>query len=142
MKRAIITGITGQDGSYLAESLLAQGYMIHGLVRRVALDDPDHRMFRIRRLLSKVTLHSAFLESYASLFKVLQKIQPEGCYHLAAQSFVSTSFEDEFSTLNTNINGRHYMLSAVKGGLEADGRCRPPNRHGEDRPAAWRDPAG
>jgi GDPmannose 4,6-dehydratase len=121
MKTALITGITGQDGSYLAEWLLAKGYKVHGLVRRVALEDPDHRMVRIRHLLSQVDLHSASLESYASLFKVLQKIQPDECYHLAAQSFVGTSFEDEFSTLNTNINGTHYMLSAVK---EATPTCR------------------
>jgi GDPmannose 4,6-dehydratase len=121
MKTALITGITGQDGSYLAELLLAKGYKVHGLVRRVALEDPDHRMYRIRHLLSKVDLHSASLESYASLFKVVQKIRPEECYHLAAQSFVSTSFEDEFSTLNTNINGTHYMLSSVK---EAFPQCR------------------
>jgi GDPmannose 4,6-dehydratase len=114
MKKALITGITGQDGSYLAELLLSKGYKVFGAVRRVALEDPDHRMWRIRHLLEKVDLVSASLESYASVFKLLQKVQPDECYHLAAQSFVSYSFEDEFSTLNTNINGTHYVLSAVK----------------------------
>jgi GDPmannose 4,6-dehydratase len=121
LKSALITGITGQDGSYLAELLLDRGYQVHGLVRRVALEDPDHRMWRLRHLLGRIELHSASLESYASLFKVLQKLRPDECYHLAAQSFVSTSFEDEFSTLNTNINGTHFVLSAVK---EAAPQCR------------------
>jgi GDPmannose 4,6-dehydratase len=113
-KTALITGITGQDGSYLAELLLEKGYRVHGIVRRVAMEDPDHRMWRIRHLLGKLELHSASLESFASIFKVLTKVQPSECYHLAAQSFVSYSFEDEFSTLNTNINGTHYMLAALK----------------------------
>lgn len=114
MKKALITGLTGQDGSYLAELLLGKGYEVHGIVRRVALEDPEHRMWRIRHLLKDIHLHSASLESYPSLFGVIRQIRPEECYHLAAQSFVSYSFEDEFSTLNANINGTHYMLSAVK----------------------------
>ncbi|MEN9726372.1 MAG: hypothetical protein RL434_738 [Pseudomonadota bacterium] len=114
MKRALITGITGQDGSYLAELLLAKGYEVHGVVRRVALENTEHRMWRIRHLLARLHLHAASLESYPSLFQVITEIQPHECYHLAAQSFVSYSFEDEFSTLNTNINGTHYLLSALK----------------------------
>ena len=113
-KKALITGITGQDGSYLAEFLLARGYEVHGTVRRVALEDPEHRLGRLRHLLPRVILHSASLESYPSLFKVVEQVQPTECYHLAAQSFVSYSFEDEFSTVNTNINGTHFVLSALK----------------------------
>ena len=113
-KVALITGITGQDGSYLAELLLAKGYKVHGIVRRVALEDETHRLWRIRNILDDITLHSASLESYASLFKIVQKIKPDEVYHLAAQSYVTYSFEDEFSTLNTNINGTHYILSAVR----------------------------
>ena len=113
-KVALITGITGQDGSYLAELLLAKGYKVHGTIRRVALEDETHRLWRIRNILDDITLHSASLESYASLFKIVQKVKPDEVYHLAAQSYVVYSFEDEFSTLNTNINGTHYMLSAVK----------------------------
>jgi GDPmannose 4,6-dehydratase len=114
MKKALISGITGQDGSYLAEILLERGYDVHGIVRRVALEDPDHRMWRIRHLLGKIELHSASLESFASIVKLVLKIKPDECYHLAAQSFVSYSFEDEFSTLNTNLNGTHNMLAAIK----------------------------
>ena len=114
-KRALITGITGQDGSYLSEHLISLGYEVHGLVRRVALEDPTHRLRRIGSLLEKkqITLHSATLESYPSLVSVIQKLQPDEIYHLAAQSFVAESFSDSFSTLNTNINGTHHVLEAI-----------------------------
>lgn len=114
MKKALITGITGQDGSYLAEFLLSKGYKVHGILRRVALEDPEHHLWRIRHILKKIKVHAASLESFASLFKIAYKIRPDECYHLAAQSFVSYSFEDEFSTINSNINGTHYILSAIK----------------------------
>ena len=113
-KKALITGITGQDGSYLAEFLLKKNYKVHGLVRRVALEDGNHRLWRLRHLLNKITLHPASLESYASLVKIIQRIKPSEVYHLGAQSYVDYSFKDEFSTLNTNINGTHYILSALK----------------------------
>lgn len=114
MKKAFITGITGQDGSYLAEFLLKKGYEIHGIVRRVAFEDPKHRLWRIRHILDKLNLHPASLESYASIFNVVEKVKPDECYHLAAQSFVSYSFEDEFSTINTNITGSHSVLSSIR----------------------------
>src|ERR1700682_1574994 len=113
-RRALITGITGQDGSYLAELLLQKGYEVHGIVRRVALEDPEHRLSRIHSIRSRIKLHAASLESYASLHQAVATIHPDECYHLAAQSFVSYSFDDEFSTLNTNINGTHFVLAAVK----------------------------
>jgi len=113
-KVALITGITGQDGSYLAELLISKGYDVHGIVRRVALEDENHRLWRIRKILKDITIHAASLESYASLFNIMQKIKPDEVYHLAAQSYVAYSFEDEFSTFNANINGTHYILSAVK----------------------------
>jgi len=62
----------------------------------------------------RITLHAASLESFASVYQLVAKVVPDECYHLAAQSFVSYSFDDEFSTLNTNINGTHFVLSAVK----------------------------
>lgn len=114
MKKALITGITGQDGSYLAELLLSKGYEVHGIVRRVAMEDAEHRLTRVSHLLNKVKLHAGALESYASLFKILTEVKPDEWYHLAAQSFVSYSFEDAFSTLNININGTHFLLSALK----------------------------
>ena len=113
-RRALITGITGQDGSYLAEFLLEKGYDVHGIVRRIALEDPEHRLSRLKNVLERVHLHAASLESYASIYQVVTKVDPSECYHLAAQSFVSYSFDDEFSTLNANINGTHYLLAALK----------------------------
>lgn len=113
-KKALITGITGQDGSYLTEFLLSKGYVVHGIVRRVAFEDSTHRLWRIRHLLPKIHLHAASLESFPSLLNVVKEVQPDECYHLAAQSYVSYSFEDEFSTLQANINGTHFILSAIK----------------------------
>ena len=114
MKKALITGITGQDGSYHSELLLEKGYEVHGIVRRVALEHPQARMWRIRHILDKLYIHSGSMESYASIFDIVSEVKPDECYHLAAQSFVSYSFEDEFSTINTNLNGSHYVLSAIK----------------------------
>jgi len=113
-KKALITGITGQDGSYLAELLISKGYEVHGIVRRVAIEDPLHRLWRLRHIIDKITLHSGSLESYASIFNVVEEVSPDECYHLGAQSFVSYSFEDEFTTIYSNINGTHYLLSAIK----------------------------
>lgn len=113
-KRALITGITGQDGSYLAEHLLGLGYEVHGMVRRVALEAPEHRLQRIAHILDRIELHAGSLESHPSVFSVIDRVQPTECYHLAAQSFVSYSFEDAFSTLGTNINGTLHLLSALK----------------------------
>jgi GDPmannose 4,6-dehydratase len=121
MKRVLITGITGQDGSYLSEFLLGNGYEVHGIVRRVAIEDPDHRLKRIKHILDNVTLHAASMESLASILTVVGKVKPDECYHLAAQSFVSYSFDDEYSTINTNINGTHFMLAALK---ERSPNCR------------------
>ena len=121
MKRALITGITGQDGSYLTEHLLERGYEVHGVVRRVAMEDPGRRFGRLLPLLERIELHAASLESYASIFHIFSRHQFDECYHLAAQSFVAESFADGFSTMNTNINGTHYILAALR---ELQPRCR------------------
>ena len=120
-KKALITGIDGQDGSYLAELLLKKGYQVHGIVRRVALEDPDHHLWRIKHILNRIHIHAGSMESYASIFNIVQSVKPDECYHLAAQSFVSYSFEDEFSTLNTNMSGTHFVLSSIKEGAP---RCK------------------
>jgi len=98
----------------LAEFLVSKGCEVHGIVRRVAIEDPEHRLTRLEGIRSQIKLHAASLESYASIHQVVAKVMPDQCYHLAAQSFVSYSFDDEFSTLNANINGTHYLLAAVK----------------------------
>jgi len=120
-KRALITGITGQDGSYLADHLLSLGYEVHGIVRRVALEDPERRFTRILHLLDKIHLHAGSLENYPSIFSVISRHEFAECYHLAAQSFVAESFQDGFSTMNININGTHYVLAALK---ELQPECR------------------
>ena len=120
-KKALITGITGQDGSYLADYLLSLGYEVHGLVRRVALEAPETRVKRIGHILDRIKLHPASLESYPSIFHVFSSHEFDECYHLAAQSFVAESFADGFSTMNMNINGTHYVLAALR---ELRPRCR------------------
>lgn len=112
--KALITGISGQDGSYLAELLLAKGYEVHGMVRRTAVENQEHRLSRIQHLLPDLQLHGASLESYASLCALFQQVRPEECYHLAAQSYVSYSFDDEFSTMRSNVQGTHELLAALK----------------------------
>src|SRR2546423_1305923 len=114
MKRALITGVTGQDGSYLADPLPEEGYEVNGFVRRVALEAPSRRFTRISHLLDSITMHAASLESYASVFHIFSRHEFDECYHLAAQSFVAESFADGFSTMNTNINGTHYILAALR----------------------------
>lgn len=114
MKKALITGITGQDGSYLAEFLLQKGYEVHGLVLRNEIEDPERSLMRLKNSISDLILHVGSIESYPSLQAIFEKEQPDECYHLAAYSFVSYSFDDEFSVFNTNINGTHNVLSALK----------------------------
>ena len=113
-RRALITGITGQDGSYLAEFLIKKGYEVHGIVRRVALENQVHRLWRIKKIIKRIHLHAGSMESYASIFKIYNKVKPNEFYHLAAQSYVDYSFQDEFSTLASNISSTHYCLSAIK----------------------------
>jgi GDPmannose 4,6-dehydratase len=87
----------------------------------VAFEDPSHRLGRLEAVRDRITLHAASLESFASLFKVVSDIAPDECYHLAAQSFVSYSFDDEFSTFNSNINGTHFVLAALR---QVSPRCK------------------
>ena len=112
--KALITGITGQDGSYLAEYLLKKGYEVHGIIRRVALENPTHRLWRIQGILKKIHIHSGTIESYPNIFTILNKVKPSEFYHLAAQSYVDYSFQEQFSTLSSNISSTHYCLSAIK----------------------------
>ena len=110
----MITGITGQDGSYLAEMLLEEGYEVHGIVRRAALEDPERRFWRIRTIVNDLILHSGSLESHSSLYECVRKSKPDELYHLGAHSFVSYSFEEEYSGMETNIGSTHSLLSAVR----------------------------
>ncbi len=95
MKKALITGITGQDGSYLAEFLLEKGYEVYGMVRR---SSSDEHLSRIKHLNGKVHLVSGDLLDYASLNKIIEKVKPHEMYNLAAQSDVRVSFDQPFFT--------------------------------------------
>ncbi len=121
MQKALITGIRGQDGSYLAELLLSKGYEVHGLVRQDSIEDPEHKLTNIKGILNEINLHTASIEDYPNILKIIREVQPNECYHLAAKSFVNFSFDSEFSTLSNNINGTYYILSAIK---EAASNCK------------------
>lgn len=113
MPRALITGITGQDGSYLAELLLSKGYEVHGIVHPDELKNPLKALWRIRGIQSDLRLHAGALDESAGLAGIVSRVKPDECYHLAAKSFVSYSPEDELATLDTNIKGTHSLLAAV-----------------------------
>jgi GDPmannose 4,6-dehydratase len=114
-KRALITGITGQDGSYLAEFLLSAGYEVHGIFRRTAANTGGGDKFRrISHVMDRLRLHSAAVENYASVYQVVASQEFDECYHLAAQSFVADSFSDEFTTMETNIRGTQHVLAAFR----------------------------
>src|SRR5438132_7809864 len=124
MKKALITGISGQDGSYLAELLLGKGYEVHGLVRRSSsfnterLDalyqDPHVPDYRLR-------LHYGDLEDGSALANLVSKIAPDEVYNLAAQSHVRVSFDIPEYTASTVAMGTLRLLEAVR---ELDGKCR------------------
>ncbi len=114
MKRALITGVNGQDGSYLAELLLARGYEVHGVVRRDAMEDPAHRLVNIAGVRDQVRLHVGSLDNHLSIYKIVAAVRPDECYHLASSSFVSYSFEDESSIVANNFTATHSLLSSLK----------------------------
>ncbi len=89
MKRALITGITGQDGSYLAELLLEKGYEVHGIVRRSSVPNTN----RIDNIIGQITLHDGDLSDATSLIRIINAVQPDEIYNLAAQSHVQISFD-------------------------------------------------
>jgi len=112
MKKALITGVTGQDGSYLAELLLDKNYEVYGLERRVAIQDQELRHERLKGL--GVELLPADITHYSSVYNAVKQSKPDEVYHLAAQSFVKLSFDDPFQTFDTNIIGTMNILHSVK----------------------------
>src|SRR4051812_11127357 len=116
-KTALITGITGQDGAYLAEFLLKKGYEVHGIKRRSSLFNTD----RIDHLYQdphvedrRFTLHYGDLTDSASLIRILQKVQPDEVYNLGAQSHVAVSFDEPEYTANTDGMGALRLLEAIR----------------------------
>jgi GDPmannose 4,6-dehydratase len=110
MKSAVITGITGQDGSYLAEWLLEQGYEVHGIVRRASTENFD----RIAHLTGRIYLHQADLLDQLSLIDVLRRVRPREVYNLAAMSFVPTSWQQPVLTGEFTAIGVTRMLEAIR----------------------------
>src|SRR3954471_12852891 len=111
-KRALITGITGQDGSYLAELLLAKGYQVHGMVRRSS----EEKFVRIAHLEGKVVLHQGDLLDQFSLVRLFADIEPDEIYNLAAQSFVPTSWNQPVLTREFTGLGVTKILEAIRYG--------------------------
>ena len=109
MKKALITGITGQDGSYLAEFLLEKGYEVHGIVRRASISNTS----RIDHILNKISLHEGDLLDSLSVLKIIKTIEPDEIYNLAAQSHVGTSFDVAEYTGNVDAIGVLRILDAV-----------------------------
>ena len=114
MKKALITGITGQDGSYLAEYLLARGYEVHGLVRPSPNTEESPSFWRIQSIRDKLFLHAGNLEDCDKLETILKTVLPDECYHLAAETFVFNSLEDESSILKANTQGIHHLLLGLR----------------------------
>lgn len=113
MSKALITGITGQDGSYLAEFLLEKGYEVHGLIRRSSTDNTE----RINHLLDgpkKVTLHYGDMTDGSSLIRLLYRIEPTEVYNLAAQSYVKVSFDTPEFTTDVNAVGTVRLLESIR----------------------------
>ena len=110
MKKALITGITGQDGSYLAELLLEKGYEVHGLTRRASLPNTD----RIAHLLGRVTLHDGDLSDSCSLIRVISAVRPDEIYNLAAQSHVQVSFDVPEYSGDVDALGVLRLLEAMR----------------------------
>src|SRR5579883_114387 len=110
MKRALITGITGQDGSYLAELLLEKGYEVHGIVRRASTESFE----RIEHLVGKIQLHQADLLDQLSIIDVMKETNPDEVYNLAAQSFVPTSWKQPVLTGEFTAIGVTRVLEAIR----------------------------
>lgn len=110
MKKALITGITGQDGSYLAELFLAKGYKVYGMVRRSSTESFE----RINHVIDKITLKQADLLDQLSIIELIQEINPDEVYNLAAQSFVPTSWNQPVLTGEFTALGVTRMLEAIR----------------------------
>jgi GDPmannose 4,6-dehydratase len=117
IKKALITGITGQDGAYLAEFLLEKGYEVHGIKRRTSLfntDRIDHLYQDPHIEKRRFVLHHGDLTDSSSLIRIIQQVQPDEIYNLAAQSHVAVSFEEPEYTANSDALGALRILEAIR----------------------------
>ena len=121
MKKAIITGITGQDGSYLAELLLSEEYEVYGFVRRENFERPKEKFKNIEKIKDRIFLIPVAITDSLGLYKEISKILPNELYHLAAQSFVNYEMNDEVNIMDVNFNSTLHILNVVK---EIAPKCR------------------
>ena len=113
-KIALITGITGQDGSYLAELLLGKNYQVHGIVRSNFSKEDKLKTWRVKKIFNDIILHKESIENHDGITKLVEKIKPNEIYHLAAQAKDGHSFNNELYTLRINLNATQNMLLALK----------------------------
>lgn len=113
-KVALITGIGGQDGSFLAELLLSKGYEVHGLLRPRQLNDVSLLPENIQHLAPQLTLHPGVLETQTSIEHAVESVRPTECYHLAGPSFVEATVVEEPAILAALVGGTHILLSTIK----------------------------
>ena len=113
-RRALITGVTGQDGAYLSKFLLEKGYEVHGLLRRSASADVIDARLKWLGVAGKITLHDGNLTDLSGILRVLQDVQPAEVYNLAAQSFVKSSWQQPLLTGTVTGLGAAHMLEAVR----------------------------
>mgnify|MGYP001277929722 CR=1 FL=1 len=116
MKKAIITGITGQDGSYLAELLLNKGYEVHGIKRRTSLFNTDRidHLYNDKSLIDRFFLHHGDMTDTSSLLSIISRTKPDEIYNLAAQSHVAVSFEEPEYTVNSDAVGVLRILECIR----------------------------
>lgn len=116
MKRALITGITGQDGFYLADYLLGLGYEVHGLARQTGLEHIKSNLLQDvpPELYQRCQLHAVNLDNFPGLYRLISRTPFDECYHLAASSFVGERLADGYQTIQNNIASTHYLLAALQ----------------------------
>ena len=114
MKKAIITGVLGQDGSYLAEFLLTKGYEVYGFVRRESFEKSKEKFKNIETIKEKIFLIPVAITDSLGLYKEISKILPDEFYHLAAKSFVNYDMSDEVNIMDVNFNSTLHILNVVK----------------------------
>ena len=111
-KKALITGINGQDGSYLAELLLTHGYKVYGLMRPSSIKDP-RKLLNIQHLLHQIELFPCTLEDYEAVCRIFEECRPDECYHLAASTFVNHSSDADLAIMTNNLVASHHILLAI-----------------------------
>jgi GDPmannose 4,6-dehydratase len=110
MKKALLTGVTGQDGAYLSDLLLKKGYEVHGMVRRIS----QPNLSNLTEVINQITLHTGDMQDANSLYRIIDKVRPDEIYNLAAQSSVSRSFHSPLETARVDAFAVCYLLEAIR----------------------------